>query len=253
MFNLSFLSANFENYQPCFWDEDRITDADWVMVDVVDSCVNKVVPHHALIHQISINLSRKSELKMHLMVEIEYLLTLIVLSEFWCGNENILYKSCSNISKYHCHNFSGIWYDSKPECCAWPSKGNQRFVNLWFTKHQAAVPSPLALYCDFESIHLSVKYCAQTERHLVSAKYWLRIVHYIQTLIWVESYKCSLLQSSSRHPNTQNLEKLWNVKPTSALKWNITTGLTGALHTALYDPTMVLTHVHILARKNMIS
>ena len=78
-----------------------ISDADWVMVDVVDSyCVNKVVPHHALIHQISINLSRKSELKMHLMVEIEYLLTLIVLCKFWCGNENLLYKSCSNSSKY---------------------------------------------------------------------------------------------------------------------------------------------------------
>ena len=43
---------------------------------------HKVVPHHALIHQISINLSRKSELKMHLMVEIEYLLTLIVLCKF---------------------------------------------------------------------------------------------------------------------------------------------------------------------------
>ena len=196
------------------------------VVDVVDSyCVNKVVPHHALIHQISINLSRKSELKMHLMVEIEYLLTLIVLCKFWCRNENLLYKSCSNISKYTVgiiFSVSGMIASQSVVCGQ--AKGNQRFVNLWFTKHQAAVPSPLALYCDFESIHLSVKYIAQTERHLVSAKYWLRIVHYIQTLIWVESYKCSLLQSSSRHPNTQNLEKLWNVKPTSALKWNITTG-----------------------------
>ena len=132
------------------------------------------------------------------------------------------WKSCSNISKYTVgiiFSVSGMIASQSVVCGQ--AKGNQRFVNLWFTKHQAAVPSPLALYCDFESIHLSVKYIAQTERHLVSAKYWLRIVHYIQTLIWVESYKCSLLQSSSRHPNTQNLEKLWNVKPTSALKWKI--------------------------------
>ena len=156
----------------------------------------------------------------------------------WKSPVQILFKYISKYTVGIIFSVSGMIASQSVVCGQ--AKGNQRFVNLWFTKHQAAVPSPLALYCDFESIHLSVKYIAQTERHLVSAKYWLRIVHYIQTLIWVESYKCSLLQSSSRHPNTQNLEKLWNVKPTSALKWNITTG---ALHTALYDPTMVLTHL----------